>query len=134
MRAYVSKLRSSLGSKAPITISPAGYALAVPDDAVDAIRFERLANEGRAALDRGATRVAAERLRAALGLWRGEPFAGLADEATLRREADRLQEIRRSALEERIEVDLAFGRAPQLVDELEPSSSSTRIASDSGVS
>ena len=119
VRAYVSKLRSSLGSKAPITISPAGYALAVPDDAVDAIRFERLATEGRAALDRGATRVAAERLRAALGLWRGEPFAGLADEATLRREADRLEEIRRSALEERIEVDLAFGRATQLVDELE---------------
>ena len=119
MRAYVSKLRASIGPNAPITSSPAGYALDVPADGLDAIRFERLAIEGRDALDRGATRRGAERLRAALDLWRGEPFAGLADEATLRREADRLEEIRLSALEERIDADLAFGRAAQLVDELE---------------
>ena len=119
VRAYVSKLRASIGPIAPITNSPAGYALDVPKDRVDAFRFERLAIEGRDALNRGATRRAAERLRAALGLWRGEPFAGLADEASLRTEADRLEEIRLSALEERIEADLAFGRAAQLVDELE---------------
>ena len=86
VRAYVSKLRASIGPNAPITNSPAGYALDVPEDRVDAFRFERLAIEGRDALDGGATRRAAERLRAALGLWRGEPFAGLADEATLRTE------------------------------------------------
>ena len=119
VRAYVSKLRTSIGANAPITLSSAGYALEVPADRLDVIRFERLAIEGRDALDRGSTRRAAEHLRAALGLWRGPPFAGLADEATLRGEADRLEEIRLSVLEKRIDTDLAFGRAAQLVDELE---------------
>ena len=100
VRAYVSKLRTSIGANAPITLSSAGYALEVPADRLDAIRFERLAIEGRDALDRGSTRRAAEHLRAALGLWRGPPFAGLADEATLRGEADRLEEIRLSAIGE----------------------------------
>jgi predicted ATPase/DNA-binding SARP family transcriptional activator len=119
MRAYVSKLRTVLGADAAITSSTAGYALDVGGDNVDATRFERLAREGREALERGATRRAAARLRRALELWRGHPFAGVNDEGPLRLEAQRLEDLRLSAFEDRIEADLALGQNAELIDELE---------------
>ena len=119
MRAYVSKLRTVLGADAPITSSTGGYALDVEGDQVDAPRFERLAREGHEALERGATRRAATRLRSALELWRGHPFAGVSDEGALRAEAERLEDLRGSAFEDRIEADLALGQDAELVDELE---------------
>ena len=119
LRAYVSKLRTVLGAEAPITSSTAGYALDVPADWIDASRFERLTDEAREAAARGAARRAAERLRTALDLWQGRPFAGLEDESALRLEGERLEELRLLALEERIEVDLAVGQADELVHELE---------------
>ena len=119
LRAYVSKLRTALGDEAPISSSAAGYALEVPSEWVDARRFERLADEGREAWARGAARRAAERLRAALDLWQGRPFAGLEEESALQLEAQRLEELRLLALEDRIEADLTLGAAEDLVDELE---------------
>ena len=110
IRAYVSKLRAVLGADAAITSSTAGYALDVGGDAVDANRFERLAREGHEALERGATRRAATRLAQALELWRGHPFAGLSDEGALRLEAQRLEDLRLSAFEDRIEADLSLGQ------------------------
>jgi DNA-binding SARP family transcriptional activator len=108
-----------LGAEAVITSAVSGYALDVPADRVDARRFERLAREGQEALARRAARRAAERLRAALELWRGRPLDGLGDEGALRLEADRLEELRLLALEERIEADLALGLDAELVEELE---------------
>ena len=119
IRAYVSKLRAVLGADAAITSSTAGYALDVGGDAVDANRFERLAREGHEALERGATRRAATRLAQALELWSGHPFAGLNDEGALRLEAQRLEDLRLSAFEDRIEADLSLGKDAQLIDELE---------------
>ncbi len=119
MRAYVSKLRTVLGTAIGITSSAAGYALDVESEAVDATRFERLAREGHEALERGATRSAATRLRRALELWRGHPFAGVSDEGALRMEAQRLEDLRLSTFEDRIEADLALGQDAELVDELE---------------
>jgi predicted ATPase/DNA-binding SARP family transcriptional activator len=119
MRAYVSKLRTVLGADAAITSSTAGYALDVGGDNVDATRFERLAREGHEALERGATRRAATRLGRALELWRGHPFAGVNDEGALRLEAQRLEDLRLSAFEDRIEADLALGQNAELIDELE---------------
>ena len=119
LRAYVSKLRAVLGADAAITSSTAGYALDVGGNAVDANRFERLAREGHEALERGATRRAATRLAQALELWRGHPFAGLNDEGALRLEAQRLEDLRLSAFEDRIEADLSLGQDAQLIDELE---------------
>jgi DNA-binding SARP family transcriptional activator len=103
---YVSRLRAALGTDAVITSSGSSYTLEVLPDQVDACRFERLATEGREALTRGAARRAAERLRAAVALWRGHPYGELGDEGALRREADRLEDLRLLALEERIEADL----------------------------
>jgi predicted ATPase/DNA-binding SARP family transcriptional activator len=119
IRAYVSKLRTVLGAGAPITSGAAGYALDVGRDQLDATRFERLANEGHDALRRGAARRAAARLRTGLGLWRGPPFAGVSDEGALRLEAQRLEDLRLSALEDRIEADLALGQHAEVIDDLE---------------
>jgi DNA-binding SARP family transcriptional activator len=116
---YVSRLRARLGSHAVIESSAAGYRLDVSPDQVDAVRFEWLVREGRGALARGAARRAAERLQAALALWRGRPFADVGDEGALRAEADRLEELRLQAVEERVEAHLALGASAELVDELE---------------
>jgi len=119
LRAYVSKLRTVLGTDAVITSGAAGYALDVARDTVDATRFERLAKEGHEALERGAARSAASRLHKAIELWRGPPFAGVSDEGALRMEAQRLEDLRLLAFEDRIEADLALGQDAELVDELE---------------
>jgi predicted ATPase/DNA-binding SARP family transcriptional activator len=119
LRSYVSRLRTVLGDAAPITGGSSGYALQVLPERIDATRFERLVRQGQEARARGAPRTAAERLREALTLWRGRPFAGLADEGALRAAAERLDELRLHALEERLAADLTLGRSAELVEELE---------------
>lgn len=117
LRSYVSRLRSALG--VPISSGPAGYALVVAPEQVDAVRFERLMRDGREALARGAPRRAAERLKVALDLWRGQPFADLGGEGALRVEADRLEELRLLALEDLMDAELQLGGGAELVDGLE---------------
>jgi len=119
LRSYVSRLRGALGGSVVPVSGGSAYALQVAAEAVDVFRFERLAEEGRAALERGAVARAADRLRAALGLWRGPALADVADEGALRLEAQRLEELRLLALEQRVEAELDLGRAEELVDELE---------------
>ena len=119
LRSYVSRLRRTIGSDAPVTASGSGYAIHVTPDRIDAVRFQQLIDEGRAALSRGAVARAAERLGEALELWRGSPFGDLADQGMLRAEAARLEELRILALEERLDAELALGRDAALVDELE---------------
>jgi DNA-binding SARP family transcriptional activator len=115
----ISDLRKTLGAGAAIETRAPGYLLRVGDAQVDLHRFERLAEEGRHALDRGDADAAAELLREALALWRGAPLADLADEAFAQVPVGRLEEIRLAALEERIEAELALGRHAQLIGELE---------------
>jgi predicted ATPase/DNA-binding SARP family transcriptional activator len=118
LRSYISKLRSVLGSDAPIRSGPAGYALEIAPERVDAHRFEHLVREGEEALARRRAGRARACLREALELWQGRPFAELADDGALKVEARRLQEVRLLAVESRIEADLVLGRAGELVDEL----------------
>jgi DNA-binding SARP family transcriptional activator len=114
---YVSKLRKELPEDMLVTRAP-GYALEIDAEALDLVRFERLREEGRAALAGGFAATAADRLREALALWRGpaleefrEPFAVV--------EAARLEELRLSSLEDRIDADLVLGRHAGLDGELE---------------
>jgi Bacterial transcriptional activator domain/Transcriptional regulatory protein, C terminal len=69
LQALVSRLRRTL-PEAVIESHLAGYRLVIDQEAVDVIRFERLVRAGRAALSEDPA-SAAERLREALGLWRG---------------------------------------------------------------
>jgi DNA-binding SARP family transcriptional activator len=78
---YVSQLRKELPN-GTLHTRPPGYLLQTGPEAVDVLRFARLCAEARVALGDGDAAQAAERLRAALALWRGpalaefsEPFA-----------------------------------------------------------
>jgi len=95
-----------------------GYQLAVPDDAVDARRFEQLLRSGSAAAASGAPHEAVTILGEALALWRGDALQGL-DRPWARTEAQRLEELRLVATEERIAADLVLGRHAGMVPELE---------------
>jgi predicted ATPase/DNA-binding SARP family transcriptional activator len=114
LQTYVMQLRRALGDGMLVT-QPAGYELHVEPGALDLQRFEALVTEARES-DPG---VAALKLREALALWRGPPFADFIYEPFAQREIARLEELRLAALEERIEADLALGRHAELVGELE---------------
>lgn len=115
----ISNLRKTLGDDDVIETRAPGYLIRVTDDQSDLHRFERLAEEGRRALDRGDADAAAERLRGAVALWRGAPLADLAYEPFAQVPVTRLEEMRLAVLEARIDADLALGRHGQLVGELE---------------
>ena len=118
LQGYVSGLRKALGRDA-IATRGRGYAVAVPDGALDLQRFERHAAAGGAAADAGRMDEAAREFRAALALWRGPALADLADEAFARGVAGRLDELRLAATERAIESELACGHHRELVAELE---------------
>jgi DNA-binding SARP family transcriptional activator/ABC-type branched-subunit amino acid transport system substrate-binding protein/DNA-binding beta-propeller fold protein YncE len=111
---YVSRLRRALGNET-FTTTPGGYLLRVPQGALDTDELEELRARAREADPREAARL----LRQGLALWRGPPYADLRYEAALQTEITRLEELRLTTLEERIEADLATGETSQLVPELE---------------
>jgi WD40 repeat protein/DNA-binding SARP family transcriptional activator/ABC-type cobalamin/Fe3+-siderophores transport system ATPase subunit len=96
-----------------------GYLLLVALGALDAARFEELTGQAHHALDSGVAGTAASLLRQALELWRGQAFEEFQDSDLTVVEADRLAELRLTALEDRIEADLRLGRHRALVAELE---------------
>jgi DNA-binding SARP family transcriptional activator/DNA-binding beta-propeller fold protein YncE len=109
----VSQLRKVLGHDTIVTQAP-GYLIRVEPGALDLERFESLVRDAH---DKEAG-TAAERLREALALWRGPPFADL-DDSLARPERAELDERRSSALEQRIDSDLELGRHGELISELE---------------
>jgi DNA-binding SARP family transcriptional activator len=115
----ISELRKALTSPSPIETRAPGYVIRLEPDGLDLARFERLAEDAGRALRRGEAGQAAELLREALGLWRGEPLADLAGEPFATVAVQRLEEIRLAALERRIDAELALGRHLELVPELE---------------
>ena len=114
IQSYVSRLRREFGADR-LTTRPPGYVLHVGPDELDLAVFERLRAEAR----RAEPARAADKLRAALALWRGPPLADLAYEPFAQTEIMRLEELRLATLEERIDADLACGRHADLVGELE---------------
>jgi len=109
LQALVSRLRRALPEPAAVRSAPGGYCLDVPPDAVDAVRFERLAAEGRRALRGGAVDVAARALQDALDLWRGEALADAAGAPFAVSAAAHLAELRLSAAEDLAEARLSTG-------------------------
>src|SRR5262245_31379054 len=73
---YLSRLRGALAEAADVEIQkrPAGYLLTADPQSVDLHRFRRLVTSARAA---ESDHAAAGLITEALGLWRGEPLAGL---------------------------------------------------------
>jgi predicted ATPase/DNA-binding SARP family transcriptional activator len=118
VQVYVSRLRKLLPPKTLLTRSP-GYLLEIDPDTLDLHRFERLFAEGRETLAGGDAERASALLRQALELWRGPALAEFAAEPFARAEIGRLEELRESAVEERLDADLALGRHTDLIGELE---------------
>jgi predicted ATPase/DNA-binding SARP family transcriptional activator len=118
LQVYVSQLRKHLSPPLAISTRGPGYVLELDDGAFDAARFERLLNEGRAAAVEGNHRLAASLLGRALGLWRGPAYGEFSYEEFARPEAERLEELRLVAREQRIDAELALGHEAAVLPEL----------------
>ncbi len=84
----------------------------------DAKVFEESVTRATALLRTDPT-AASSLLSQALATWRGSAFADLEDEAAIAPEIARLDQLRLTALERRIDADLRLGRHAELVGELE---------------
>jgi DNA-binding SARP family transcriptional activator len=109
----ISALRKLVGAERLVT-KPPGYSLVVDDESFDLARFERLVAEARSLQPEERS----ERLRQALVLWRGEPLQDVGFEPAVDADIRRLEELRVTTLEDRIDADLACGRHAEVVPEL----------------
>jgi DNA-binding SARP family transcriptional activator/tetratricopeptide (TPR) repeat protein len=115
VQSYVSQLRKLLdGRSGRIVTRGRGYELRLPEDSVDALRFERLV--AAAERDEGISLgIALE----ALSLWRGPPLDDLADEPFAAGEIRRLEELWVRARELALDDSLAAGEHAAVVGELQ---------------
>jgi WD40 repeat protein/DNA-binding SARP family transcriptional activator len=119
VQVYIVRVRKMLapgGADGVVARQGAGYVLRAARDQVDALQFADLVARAREA---GAHGAAAVVLRDALGLWRGAAYADFQDTLFGATEAARLEEMRLTALEARIDADLALGRHAEVTAELE---------------
>ncbi|MCP3804550.1 winged helix-turn-helix domain-containing protein [Allokutzneria sp. A3M-2-11 16] len=99
-----------------ITSSP-GYKLLAEDHVIDAVRFEQECAAAEQDARQGRTEQAAEGMREALALWRGQVLAGISGQE-VESEAARLEELRLSAYERRTSLRLELGQHRELIGEL----------------
>lgn len=114
----VSQLRKVLSRSDAISLHTrrSGYVLEVPDGSLDLQRFRSLTARG-AALAEQEPPAAAALYRAALEIWRGEACAGVASQIVAQA-ATRLNESRRTALGDCIDLELRIGGHHQVIGEL----------------
>jgi DNA-binding SARP family transcriptional activator len=119
LRVRISQLRKALRADGDVLVTrPPGYALLVPRDGLDLWRFERGLDEGERALASDPQR-ALDTLSQALSEWRGRPLGDVAYAPFAQAAVVRLEELRASALELRIEAELALGHHLRLIAELQ---------------
>jgi DNA-binding SARP family transcriptional activator len=111
---HVSRLRKDLGAEVLVT-KPWGYVLRADPDSIDLRRFERLVAEARPL----PARERSAKLGEALALWRGPALADLAQDPALEAERARVDELRQSVIEQRIDARLELGQDAEVVPELE---------------
>jgi DNA-binding SARP family transcriptional activator len=118
IQVYVSRLRKQVGADRLLT-TPGGYLLKTDHGELDIDSFQRLALDGRGALERGLPDRAKHLLTEALALWRGPPLAEFRFETFAQDPIRRFEEQREAAVSDRLEARLALGEAEQLLPELE---------------
>lgn len=111
LRSSVCRLRRSLQPLGlAVRRQPCGYRLDLPDGVLDSARMEVLADRARSAAAAGQHTSTARLARSALGLWRGRPFAELADEPWVAPEVARLTGVRDDLRELLVDSELALER------------------------
>jgi predicted ATPase/DNA-binding SARP family transcriptional activator len=112
LQRLVSRLRKAL-PEGSVEGQTDGYLLRVEPDTVDAVRFEHLIARARRDKD-------PQRLRDALGLWRGPAMqdVGLHESAAFDAAVTRLERLRLTALEDRFDAEISHGHGAELVTEL----------------
>jgi DNA-binding SARP family transcriptional activator/predicted negative regulator of RcsB-dependent stress response len=122
VQTYVWRLRRLLHEAGEdrdrILTEPIGYRLLVDDGELDLARFGSTVDDGHAAFARGDAAQAADLLRRAVELWRGEPLEDVPMAAGHASELAALSERRAAAAELRVEAELALGRHADLIGEL----------------
>ncbi|MEA2437034.1 MAG: hypothetical protein QOF65_1590 [Thermoleophilaceae bacterium] len=120
----VSRLRKALepdrpaGERSDVIVTRApGYALQATS--TDAAEFEAAVEAAREAYRGGDLERAVSLHRDGVALWRGGAYAEVVDETWAQPEAQRLEELRLAAIEDRVDAELALGRHASLVPELE---------------
>jgi DNA-binding SARP family transcriptional activator/tetratricopeptide (TPR) repeat protein len=125
LHVQVSRLRRALAAADPltgserITLKQPGYELRTLDGEVDADRFERMLTVAEAALQERRFASASSTLREALTLVRGPVLGECRDAAFAQAEVARLEDMKVTAVERRVDADLALGRHALLTGELE---------------
>lgn len=115
---HVSRLRRLLGGGS-ISHTDGGYALQVDPHDVDAVRLERFAAAGRAAMQVGTTAAAAHQLAQAVALLQGHPAVLDFDVPVLQAEGRRLIELGLAVQEDLFDAQLELGAHADLVAEIE---------------
>jgi len=123
VQVYVSRLRKALtvaglqGRECTVSRRVPGYVLEMDVRNLDVSRFEDATRQATRMLPSNPT-GAAERLRLALGWWRGEPLVEFTAEPFTATEIPRLQERRLTAVTTLMDAELAAGRHADVVGEL----------------
>lgn len=118
VQVHVSRLRKVLGPDVLLT-RPPGYVLDLGDHDLDAVAFESLAVEGRAAVRSNDPRRAADLLRQALARWRGSVLQDLGDPDFVAASRARLDSARADAAEDLLEARLVLGEHADVAREAE---------------
>jgi len=123
---YMSRLRRIMepprpddGPAGTIRRSPAGYALAVPGDGVDLLRWRSVVRRAREAAKQGQAEPAATGYASALALWSGPALGDLAPEIRQHPVFVHLDREHVTVLTEAADLALAAGMGAQLVPALE---------------
>ncbi|MGW0783439.1 AfsR/SARP family transcriptional regulator [Streptomyces sp. NPDC002913] len=124
LHAHVSKVRAILeprhlrrqGAFEMLITEPLGYALRVPPENRDTVRFERAVAETHRFMDRGRPDLVVEAARKALDMWRGTAFADAAHHLFAAQETARLEELRQTTHEIRTTGLLLQGRITEALN------------------
>jgi WD40 repeat protein/DNA-binding SARP family transcriptional activator len=112
----VVRIRRLLGPESVATTDH-GYVLTLPDEEIDAVRFERLVRRGEELLSLGEPERARFTLTQALGLWHGTAFTDLGHWEPGTAAAGHLEELHHDAEELRVEASLRAGAWREVLPE-----------------
>lgn len=127
LHAHISKVRATLepqhlrrqGAFKVLVTQPLGYALRVPPENRDTVRFEQSVAQAHRYMDQGRPDRVLEEAQKALDMWRGTAFADAAHHLFAVQETARLEELRQTVREIRATGLLLQGRIAEALNAAE---------------